>query len=109
MRSMPAFALLLAGCAPMTDPSMGVPVTGAMFQEDIVGRVLTFRLPHGGLSEVQFQPDGTAVYSGPGHRRHRPVAAVGEWLLRLLSMAGRRAGSATPVQRQGRARWLSLL
>ena len=47
MRSMMVFALLLAGCAPMTSPSMGVPVTGAQFQEDVVGRVLSFRLPQG--------------------------------------------------------------
>ena len=64
MRSILSLALLVTACASMTDPSMGTPVSGPQFKDEIAGQVLSFRLPHGGLAEAQFQPDGTAVYSG---------------------------------------------
>ena len=66
-------ALLAAACAPTFDPSMGMPVSGAQFQDEIVGRVLSFRVPHGRLAQAQFQPDGTAVYSG------RALDGIGRW------------------------------
>ena len=65
MRSILSLALLVTACASMTDPSMGTPVSGPQFKDEIAGQVLSFRLPHGGQAEAQFQPDGTAVYSGP--------------------------------------------
>ena len=73
MRVILSLALLLGACAPMTDASMGTPVSGAQFQEEVVGKVLSFRLPHGGQDEAQFQPDGTAVYSG------RVIDGIGRW------------------------------
>jgi hypothetical protein len=54
----------MAACAPTPSPSMGSAVSGAQFEEEIVGQVLSFRLPDGGLAEAQFHPDGTAIYSG---------------------------------------------
>jgi hypothetical protein len=64
--------LILAACAPMTDPSMGTPMSGEAFSQ-LAGRVFSFRLPYGGLAEAQFQPDGTAVYSG------RRLNGIGRW------------------------------
>jgi len=66
-------ALAIAGCAQLTSPTMGTPVTGAMFQDEIVGQVLSFRVARGRLARVQFQPDGTAVYSGDF------IDRVGRW------------------------------
>ena len=65
--------LALAGCAQMTSSTMGTPVTGAMFQDEVVGHVLSFRVAGGRLAEAQFQPDGTAVYSGDF------IDRVGRW------------------------------
>ena len=73
MRPLAPLVLLLGACAPMTDPSMGQPLSGRAFEAEVVGRVLSFRMPHGGQGEVQFQPEGTAVYSGPA------VDGIGRW------------------------------
>lgn len=61
----------LAGCGPTTSPVTGTAVDGEVFEREIVGRVMSFRLPGGRpgagrLAEAQFQPDGTAVYRGGG-------------------------------------------
>ena len=73
MRSILSLALLVTACASMTDPSMGTPVSGPQFKDEIAGQVLSFRLPHGGLAQAQFQPDGTAVYSG------QAFDGIGRW------------------------------
>ena len=65
--------LLLAGCGQVTSPDMGTPVSGAQFDQELAGRVFSFRLPDGELAEAQFQPDGTAVYSG------RRLNGIGRW------------------------------
>ena len=65
--------LPLAACGPQTDPSMGTPVTGDRFEQELAGELFAFRLPYGGQAEAQFQPDGTAVYSG------RKLNGIGRW------------------------------
>jgi hypothetical protein len=68
---------LLAACAPAPTASMGAPVSGSRFEEEMVGRVMSFRLPRQELAEAQFQPDGTAVFRGEhldGIGRWRPWA-----------------------------------
>mgnify|MGYP001451781423 CR=1 FL=1 len=70
-------AVLLAACGPAPSASMGTPVSGARFEEEVVGKVMSFRLPRRGLAEAQFQPDGTAVFRGAyldGTGRWRPWA-----------------------------------
>ena len=63
----------LVGCASITSPTMGTAVTGQQFQDEIVGQVMSFRVADGRLAEAQFQPDGTAVYSG------QFIDRVGRW------------------------------
>lgn len=66
-------AVNLVGCASITSPTMGTAVTGQQFQDEVVGQVMSFRVADGRLAEAQFQPDGTAVYSGQFTDR------VGRW------------------------------
>lgn len=65
-RWLPAFLLATAtaGCAGMISPDMGSPVTGERFEREIAGKVMSFKTPDNRLAEAQFQPGGTAVYSG---------------------------------------------
>lgn len=63
----------LAGCGHLTSPSMGTAVSGQQFENEIVGRVMSFRVADGRLAEAQFQPGGTAVYSG------QFVDRIGRW------------------------------
>jgi hypothetical protein len=65
--------ILLSACAPMTSPTMGAPVSGERFEREVAGQVMSFRLPRAQLAEAQFQPDGTAVYSG------RALNGIGRW------------------------------
>ncbi|HEX6015876.1 MAG TPA: hypothetical protein VFY87_29570 [Geminicoccaceae bacterium] len=64
----------LVGCGPAAGPGMGTPVSGRQFEESIAGQAMSFRLPDGALAEVQFQPDGTAVYRGAAG-----LDGVGRW------------------------------
>ncbi len=73
MRPLICLLLLLPACAPLTEPSQGTPVSGAEFAREISGGVFSFRLPYGGFAQAQFQPDGTAVYSG------RRLNGIGRW------------------------------
>jgi hypothetical protein len=57
----------------MTSSTMGTPVSGEQFEREIAGQVMSFRLLDAGLAEAQFQPDGTAVYSG------RALNGIGRW------------------------------
>lgn len=72
---MAAVVAILAGCGHVTSPTMGAPMTGKQFQDEVVGQVLSFRLADGRLAEAQFQPDGTAVYSG------QFIDRLGRWRL----------------------------
>ena len=64
MRWIVLLLTMLAACAPMTSPTMGTPVSGELFEREIAGQVMSFRLPANERAQAQFQPDGTAVYSG---------------------------------------------
>lgn len=69
-----AILLGAAACAPMPSPEMGTPVSGAEFERQLVGQVLSFRLPApGSLDEAQFLSDGTVIYRG------RYVNGIGRW------------------------------
>lgn len=48
---------------------MGTPVSGARFEREIMGRVMSLRLADGRLVQAQYQPDGTAAYVGTPFRR----------------------------------------
>lgn len=66
-------AVGLSGCGHITSPRMGTPVSGQQFEDEIVGQVMSFRVADGRLAEAQFQPGGTAVYSG------QFIDRVGRW------------------------------
>jgi hypothetical protein len=68
-----ALLACLAGCGPMTNPGMGSPVSGAVFEREIAGQALSFRLPDGARAEAQFQPGGAVVYRGAA------LDGVGRW------------------------------
>lgn len=54
----------VAACADMISPDMGTAVSGEQFEHEIAGHVMSFKTPDNRLAEAQFQPGGTAVYSG---------------------------------------------
>jgi hypothetical protein len=69
-----AILFLLAACASSPTRTMGTAMSGEEFERQVAGQVLSFRLPGpGGLDEVQFMPDGTAIYRG------RLADGIGRW------------------------------
>lgn len=74
MRRWIASLALLVGCSQMTSPTMGTAVTGQDFERQVVGQVMSFRLPGSGqLNQAQFLPDGSAIYQG------RVIDGIGRW------------------------------